>query len=516
MYSLKQILIRTSLKQDFVQYSSMLNYQDLKNIFLKSVASVDPRTLIRNNVKLQENKLLVCDKQYELKNNCYVVGFGKAMLNMAGEVESILGSHLVRGVVSVPVGILSSDLYRQSPSQRIKYLEGAKHNLPDAASEQAAREISELIKNLHAEDLLIVLISGGGSALLPLPKPPVTLEEKSRLIKALSGKGADILELNCVRKRLSVLKGGGLATLAYPATVCSLVLSDIVGDPLDCIASGPTLPNRDPSDAAIKIIEKYALLAQLPGSVSRILRAGETSNQPDAVQGSFDHVTNFVIGNNKLAVSEAAEEARRLGYRTCVISVGVSGDVSLISKSYARLSLEVARLMKGASSKEALRQCLTDIQSALSISDDSIRQLINLEYDPRAAGVCIIAGGETTVTVLGRGMGGRNQQLALQFSIDVNKSLRRSRESVKNMNILLLSCGTDGIDGPTDAAGAIGFGTLCDLASEQDLSPSAYLSDNDSYNFFRKFQQGQYLIRTGHTGTNVMDVHILMIKEQEI
>ncbi|GLV33042.1 uncharacterized protein CBL_10389 [Carabus blaptoides fortunei] len=433
---------------------------------------------------------------------------------MASEIESILGSHLVRGVVSVPVGILSSKFHQQSPSGRVKYLEGAKYNLPDAAAEQAAREISELIQNLNADDLLIVLISGGGSALLPLPKSPVTLEEKTRLIKLLSGKGADILELNCVRKRLSMLKGGGLATLAYPASVCSLVLSDVVGDPLDCIASGPTLPNRDPADAAIKIIEKYALLAQLPDSISRTLRSDLLSNDPGVIPESFGHVTNFVIGSNGLAVSAAANEARWLGYRSCIISVEVSGDVCLISQSYARLALELVRLMKGLSSKRALEQCLRDIQSVLSISDDAIRELINLEYDPHI-GVCIVAGGEATVTVGGAGVGGRNQQLALQFAIDVDKSLRASRESVENMNISLLSCGTDGIDGPTDAAGAIGFSTLCELASRQNLSPVAYLRDNDSYNFFRKFQHGEYLIRTGHTGTNVMDIHVLVVIENE-
>ncbi|KAJ8976169.1 hypothetical protein NQ317_002057, partial [Molorchus minor] len=224
-----------------------MSNKDLKEIFLKAVESVQPPQLIKNQVKLEGCHLLVKGRTYFLKKPCHVVGFGKAVLGMATELESLLGEQLEGGVVTVPEGIFEK--YQRPSGSKIEYIEGAKGNLPDEEAVKGAVKIRNLAQRLQEDDLLIVLISGGGSALLPLPVSPITLEEKVDVIKKLAKSGADIRELNSLRKRISVLKGGGLAELAYPCKIISLVLSDIVGDPLDFIASGPTISDRDSAES---------------------------------------------------------------------------------------------------------------------------------------------------------------------------------------------------------------------------------------------------------------------------
>ncbi|KAF2879432.1 hypothetical protein ILUMI_26741 [Ignelater luminosus] len=483
--------------------------EHLKSIFLKSVTAVQPEDLIKNSVTIENSNLIVNNDIYKVNKPCYVVGFGKAVFGMAITLESILGANLQEGIVTVPAGIFEKILQRPEYS-KIRFVEGAVNNLPDENAESGAKQIKDLVEKLQEDDLLIVLISGGGSALLPLPKHPATLSEKLNVIKGLAAGGADIQELNCVRKRLSVLKGGGLAKLAYPANVISLILSDIIGDPLDYIASGPTTPNFDSSNAAVKIIEKYSLYDKLPHSIRLLLESENQSNDDGSdrtiLNGQFAHVRNYIIGNNDIAARAALKQATALGYQSFVLSTSVSGEVDRISKIYAELARQVASLINSnKTDRENLKLFLKTFHADLNISESTINEIINLDFNSSAVGVCLIFAGEPTVVVKGNGRGGRNQQLALGFSIEINKF------DIKSANISFLSCGTDGIDGPTDAAGAVGSSNLVNNALEENINPTQFLSNNDSYSFYSVFNSGHNLIRTGHTGTNVMDIHLLIV-----
>ncbi|KAK4886616.1 hypothetical protein RN001_002887 [Aquatica leii] len=491
--------------------NSEQEFENLKAIFRSSVAAVKPKQLIRDSVRVQNNILYINNDCYPIKKPMYVVGFGKAVFDMALETENILGKYIKKGVVNVPEGITAS--YKcKITSSKILFLEGARNNLPDENSEKGAKLIKSLVEKLESDDLLLVLISGGGSALLPLPKQPITLNEKLTISKNLSECGATIQELNCVRKNISLLKGGGLAKLAYPAQVISLILSDIIDDPLEYIASGPTVPNFDTKDDAAKIIKKYLLYEQLPSSIKSIL---ETENKFDDCKeitsnGSFIHVRNYIIGNNKIAANAALAKATSLGYQTFVLSTRVSGEVDRISKIYAELARQVASLINsGKTGRENLKVFLQSLQAELNISESTITEIINFNFN-FSKGICLILAGEPTVVVKGSGKGGRNQELALSFSIEINKF------NVKSANVSFLSCGTDGIDGPTDAAGALGTSNLVNNALETDINPTLFLQDNDSYGFYSTYNKGEYLIHTGHTGTNVMDIHLLIVSSNTV
>lgn len=486
------------------------NKKELLNIYLKSVQAVDPKMLIRNNVHLDGNILRVCNKQYNVNKNCYLVGFGKAVFSMSQELESILDCHLVNGVVSIPLGMLKTQnaVGSVSKGNKLIYKEGAEGNLPDKAAEYSAKCIAELASKLSKDDILIVLISGGGSALLPFPKAPITLEEKCLLIKQLSIRGTTILELNCVRKRLSDLKGGGLAILAYPATVISLILSDIIGDPLDCIASGPTTPNNDDPSLPLQVIKQYQLETEISSSIRNILTSDINIYHSNA-ERYFDNVSNFVIGNNEIAISSAANEVSRMNYQHAVISTAVNGDVRLVSEVYLQIVLQVAKILRNKSNIENLISLIKNYETVLNCKTDLADNLHNVDFELQSV-VCLLFGGEPTVNVTGTGKGGRNQQLTLQFAVDLDDN----KQMLENIDVKFLSCGTDGIDGPTDAAGAISFKELCEVAKQDNLNPKDYLVKNDSYNFFNKFCGGEYLVKPGHTGTNVMDIHVLMIERK--
>lgn len=484
--------------------------EDLKSIFRSAVSAVEPQALVKNAVKLEGGHLSVAGRSYRPQKPCYVVGFGKAVLGMALAIEEILGGNLKEGICTVPKGIFNLGLYKQSNNSKIRFIEGAHNNLPDAEAMNGALEIQKLVKNLNGEDLLIVLISGGGSALLPLPVSGITLEEKMDLIKKLGNKGADITELNCVRKRISELKGGGLAISAYPAQVISLVISDIVGDPLGFIASGPTTPNSDKPGAALDVIKKYGLLDGLPGSIKQALTQQKRSESQkiDIVDGQYAHVNNVIVGSNRKAASAASRRAESLGYNAMVLSTGVKGDVNEISKIYAELARQSSLLPQN--SREALdnfKAVLFESSRKLGGDDTLIKGLGEAKLGPERD-LCFITSGEPTVVVKGKGLGGRNQQLTLQFASET-KDLDPKAE------IYFLSCGTDGIDGPTDAAGAIGSNRLFKDSANLGLNAAEYLNDNNSYNFFTKFSNGANLVKTGHTGTNVMDIQVLFVKRSK-
>ncbi|XP_026754451.2 glycerate kinase [Galleria mellonella] len=472
---------------------------DLLQIFKSSVSAVLPENLIRNSIKYCpiNKQLFVFEEIYNIaERNVYVVGFGKAVQNMAIEIENILGSKIKHGIVSIPAGSCS----HKSVNKNMSYYEGARNNLPDTNAEKTASKVNDIVTKLNKNDLLLVLISGGGSALLPLPKGSITLEEKTKLIQDLGNSGADISELNTVRKSISDLKGGQLAIKAQPAEVVSLILSDIVGDPLDLIASGPTTENHDSPLKTLDILKKYNLLNNLPESVNTVLKNGYVSQPfPKA------NVQNYIIGSNKLSIAAALNEAKNLNYLPVELSNVVIGNVTALANQYSQLTKIFCEYLNGNFNINALRTKIEKLKIPGIKSNfiDNINQ-ISLKYKD----VCLILGGETTVEVKGTGKGGRNQQLALEFS----NIIHNMKGHFKGFDIYILSAGTDGIDGPTDAAGAIGHLDLVTNLKNLDIDINQSLNNNDSYNFFKKYKNGDFHIKTGHTNTNVMDIHLIVIK----
>ena len=372
----------------------------------------------------------------------YLVAVGKAAVSMAAAVEVTVRRKLDGGIVVTKDG---------HGVERLKHFEcfESGHPIPDERGVQAAAAIEQLLRQLNARDLLICAISGGASALLPAPAAGLTLAEKQRTTDRLLRAGANITELNTVRKHLSRLKGGRLAALAYPATVVSLLLSDVIGDDPALIGSGPTAPDSSTIKDAQAVMNKFGL--RLPESAS------ETPKPGDKV---FTNVRNVIVGSNRLALSAAATEAKKLGYRPLILSSTMHGETREVARVHAQILREA-----------------------------------RLSGNPIKPPACILSGGETTVSVKGKGKGGRNQEFALAAAIEI----------AGLSNVLVLSGGTDGTDGPTDAAGAIADGLTLSRAGDA----SDYLNRNDSYPFFEQLGD---LVKTGPTGTNVMDVHLLLIE----
>lgn len=474
---------------------------DCKAAFSAAVQAVHPAQLVKNAVYIQGNVLTVKGQEFCLKKPCYVVGFGKAVLEMALTIEKVLGEHIQLGIVSVPEGTLLK--YPVPFDSRIEVLEGAANNLPDKKAEQSAARILKIVEDLKEDDTLLVLISGGGSALLPLPLRPLNLDEKLKVVKQLANAGADILQLNCVRKRLSSVKGGGLAAAAQPATVVSLILSDVIGDPVDFIASGPTATNCDAPSAAWDIICKFSLQNSIPNSAYQCL----TSASGRSVSQGQSKVHNILIGNNEVAINAALELMSSLNYSGCVLSPRIEGNVAEVALFYAQLARTLIEMMV-TSNTSSFQKFGADNLSQFPGAADKIMKA--LQNSSGKKGLCLIAGGETTVKVTGRGLGGRNQELALRFAEEAKK-LSHKFEFMNQFVISLLSAGTDGIDGPTNAAGAFGYAGQLD----EKTNHVKYLQDNDSHSFYLKLQGGKNLIVTGHTGTNVMDIHILCVERKE-
>ncbi|NXG03553.1 GLCTK kinase, partial [Sakesphorus luctuosus] len=491
------------------------------SLFRSAVGTVRPAPMMKRALKLQGDgcpQLLVKGQAFPVKRDLYLVGFGKAVLGMAAAAEEILGDHLVHGIITVPLGI--QDSLQQAgmqemllkPHSKIQVIEGAKNNLPDAEALKGAVAIQKLAEGLTAEDLLLVLISGGGSALLPAPIPPILLEEKEKLTRMLASRGAAIQELNVVRKTLSVLKGGGLAQLAYPAQVVSLILSDVIGDPLDIIASGPTAASSHSVQDCLQILTKYNLLHNLPKSVQTVLSSSPT--KPTALE-NYSHVSNIIIGSNTLALDEAKHQAEGLGYATLVLSAAVHGDVGGVAALYCQLiqllCLDRTGLGEGPLSDE-VRGNLLQLAAELEIPGlDLAKFLQALQGLEPERPVCILAGGETTVHLQGTGKGGRNQELVLRVGLGLHRAQAASSPRGR-CEIIFLSGGTDGQDGPTEAAGAFCSPGLVSEALQEGLDVEAFLSNNDSYTFFSRFQGGHHLLVTGLTGTNVMDIQAILIR----
>jgi glycerate 2-kinase len=369
------------------------------------------------------------------RGRVFVVGAGKASAAMAQGLEEVLGTEIDSGLINVKYG-------HTVPLQRIE-LNECGHPVPDENGVAGARRIAAIARNAGADDLLICLISGGASALLPYPAADLTLAEKQEVTRHLLACGANIHEMNTVRKHLSAIKGGQLAAMARPARVVTLILSDVIGDNIDVIGSGPTAPDSSTVNDAIAVLTKYGI--RTPAE-----RALHETPKISAAE-------NIVIGSNRQALAAATEKARQLGLNTLLLASTIEGETRDVARMHASIAHE-------------------------------IRQSGN----PLPAPACIVSGGETTVTLHGSGKGGRNQEFALAAAIDI----------AGMKDTVILSAGTDGTDGPTDAAGAISSG------STADETAAAFLNNNDSYNYFAPRDA---LIITGPTNTNVMDVHLVLV-----
>ncbi|MGD8534869.1 MAG: glycerate kinase [Candidatus Aminicenantes bacterium] len=434
--------------------------KDAGVIFRAGLEAVNPIHAIKKRVTLQDDRLTVGGQTYNLAEyeGIYVIGTGKASAAMAQAVEELLGKRIKGGVVNVKYGHIF-------PLNKIKVNE-AGHPVPDEAGFHGTEEIIQLLKKTEKNDLVLFLISGGGSALLPYPAEGLTLEEKQEVTKYLLEVGACIHEINAVRKHLSRVKGGRLAKLAHPSTLISLMLSDVIGDDLDTIASGPTVPDDSTFDDCLKVLEKYQMREKIPASVVELLEKGargEVEETPKAGDPAFQRTQNMIIASNILAVQAAQRKAEELGYNTMILSTFVEGE----TKEAARVHAAVA--------KEILHT-----------------------GNPVPRPACIISGGETTVTIRGKGLGGRNQEFVLAAVIDIDGL----------ENVVILSAGTDGTDGPTDAAGAIADGSTVSRAKKKGMDAEYFLRENDSYHFFKPLGD---LIITGPTHTNVMDLRLVMV-----
>ena len=430
-------------------------------IFHSALEAADPRVAIRRAVQREGDVLRVGSRGYDLaRGRVFVVGFGKASAAMAHAIESICGDKIVQGSVSVKYG------HGVPLSSQTIQLHEAGHPLTDANSVRGAEKAFAVLSAAHPGDLVICLISGGGSAILELPAAGISLEDLRETTDALLRCGATINELNTLRKHLSQVKGGQLVRRANGAHILSLILSDVIGSPIDTIASGPTAPDSTTFADALDVVEQRGVRSQLPASIVRHLERGargEIVETPKPDDSLFSRVQNVVIADNELACQAAMQAARVRGFNALLLTSFLQGEAREVARMFAAIVREIAR-----------------------------------SNQPVGHPACLIAGGETTVTVLGRGKGGRNQELALAAAIEIDGM----------QNVVVLSGGTDGNDGPTDAAGAIADGTTRARAAARGLDARVYLSNNDAYHFFQPLDD---LIITGPTNTNVNDVMIVLV-----
>ncbi|OGL41215.1 MAG: hypothetical protein A2161_00820 [Candidatus Schekmanbacteria bacterium RBG_13_48_7] len=432
----------------------------LLEIFNTEISAVNPEYTVKQNVKLTANKLFAGDHEYNLNDydRIVVVGFGKAAALMAKAIEDIFGDRIESGIISVKYGF-------GLKLKRIKVIE-AGHPVPDKNGILAAQKIVQKLLDLSDKDLAICLISGGGSALLTLPVEGITLEDKQAITRLLLNAGATIQELNTIRKHISRVKGGFLARAANPATLISLIMSDVTGNQLDAIASGPTVPDTTTIEDCIRILNRYELdKADLPPAIPLhiqkcILLKSDTPKPGNPI---FEKTFNLIIGSNETAIRTGFQKATELGFNAFIFSHTLEGECRTVGKNLVSIAREIQQ-----------------------------------KKHPVKLPACILAGGETTVKVTGNGKGGRNTELALSAALAMQGT----------SGISLLSAGSDGNDGDTDAAGAIVDGQTIPRAIQMNTDPFDYLNNNDSYSFFDKLGD---LIRTGPTFTNVMDLQIMLV-----
>jgi len=435
----------------------------LARVVQAALQAADPAAAVRRYLRRQGNHLIIEDQVFDLgiHRQVTLTGAGKAGAPMASAAARILGERLNGGLVIVKEGHRNLPGVELPPG--VEILE-ASHPLPDERGVRATRRLITRLEACQEGDLVICLLSGGGSALLTAPAPGISLDDLRQVTSLLLACGATIQEINTLRKHLDRVKGGGLARLAWPAPLVCLILSDVVGSPLDVIASGPCVPDTTTYADAYRVLESYHLLARTPPSILDFLQRGsqgEISDTPKPGDPIFDGVRNVIIGSNQGAAEAALKEAQQAGFNALLLTTSLEGEASQAGRQMA----------------EILRRAATT-------------------GDPVGRPACLIAGGETTVTLGGVGLGGRNQEMALG-AVDGLAGLP---------DVAFLTLATDGGDGPTDAAGALITGDTLERARQLGMTPSDYLARNDSYPFFASL--GDLLI-TGPTGTNVNDLAFL-------
>ncbi len=435
-------------------------HRDVLDAMDAALEAANPRNIMKKHAKLVGNKLIVGRLTYSLNRyrRILVLGAGKASGHMGEEIEKLLGSRITEGIVIVP------DYLKRWPKGRRVIYVGASHPIPTDRTVQRTAQLVRLAESARSEDLAIMLLSGGASSLMELPLQGLTLQDLRKSTELLLKSGAKIQEINTVRKHLSRVKGGRLAEILRGTQLLTLIISDVIGDDLDAIGSGPTTPDSTTYKDARRVLQKYKIWLKVPGRVRMIIEHGASgglSETPKSRDQAFTNVQNVIVGNNRQSCEEAVRRLKRSGYAASILSTHLVGE--------AREAGSI------------LGSVLTDIQN---------------NRRPTSPPVAIVCGGETTVTIRGNGKGGRNQELALAASIAIDGA----------ENVVVGSLATDGVDGPTDAAGAIVDGTTISRGRKLGMSADDYLRNNDSYSFLKRTGD---LVKTGPTGTNVNDVMIL-------
>lgn len=456
-----------------------------EQIYQAALRAVTPERVIIGNVRRQGGKIVIMDEAFDLSTyeRIQIISVGKAAPGMAKALAEILDNDFSDGLVICPVGI-------EFDTEGMTCLR-ARHPVPDISSLKAAERALDIAKRAGSHDLVFFCLSGGASSLLSQPVPGISLDEKIEVTKSLLKSGATIRELNTVRKHISAIKGGRLAAAVFPATLINLIISDVVGDDPGIIGSGPTAPDTSTFKEAYDVLNVRKIWPVMPEGVREHILKGIKGEAEETVRPDnsvFKRVRTFIVGNNMLALKAAAGEATRLGFRTRII---------------------------------------TDKQEGLA-RDEAASFMALIEKESRSVNpderqVCLLAGGELTVEVKGDGLGGRNTEFILSILagmiekgayVSLNRAITEKNErndlgGLLAGDWLVASIGTDGIDGPTDAAGAWVDQETVEMVRRAGLNPWPYLENNDSYGFFRRTGN---LIMTGPTGTNVMDLRLALFR----
>ena len=459
-----------------------------RRILTSTISQISPSSFINTSLSVTDDKLCIGHQTFELKRNLTVIGFGKSAYNMWRSVEPEVGHHVKHVFLSVPHVQDVNSVYPKvntQPGCNYTLRAGAEHNLPDATSVGVTRAIVRHCKLLRDTDLVLCLFGGGGSA--SLCDPVIDLSDMLAVIKLLVSHGATIQQLNTVRSFLDNVKGGGLALTSLPATVVTLIISDVIGDPLESIASGPTTINNVTGYDVFKVCSDLAISTSLlPASVLNILDSSHfdipilydtsckkySTSSLSATCYNVYPVYNYIVGSNKVALKRASELSEISELRTTIVTSELCGEARVVGRDIANKAMS----------------------------------LVNELQTPgvyKAGEACLLFGGETTVTFTGKGLGGRCQELALSAGLTLSP--------IEGWEIVILAAGTDGQDGPTPAAGAVVDTHTAVQANVQGLDMAQYLRNNDSHNFFRALNNGDNLVTTGLTGTNVMDLIIVTV-----
>ncbi len=442
--------------------------QDALTIFQQGIEAADPYQAVKKCLSLTDGSLEIAldlndskPKRKGLWSKVYIIAVGKAACQMAKAAQEIISGHIE---ITKTLAITNYENAIKIPGIEVL---AAGHPIPDKAGVSAAKKLTQLLNNTKHGELVLMLISGGGSALLCLPAQNISLHDKQKTTRLLLACGANIKQINCIRKHLSQLKGGRLAELVIPADLHSLILSDVIGNELSSIASGLTVADSSTFAQAISILTEKNIWDKIPLTVQGLLKQGKQGHieeTPKADAACFKQTSHTLIGSNTLSLNHCLKTAKDLGYKTELLSTSLCGEASNIAEQLALYAKQVENKLTGR--------------------------------------VAIVAGGESTVTIMGTGLGGRNQEMALAFAIAAKRYKLKSHWT-------FLSGGTDGRDGPTDAAGGMVDPTTLDKLIQGKIDPESFLKNNDSYSALKESQD---LLITGATGTNVADLQILLIQ----